>query len=1107
MSVHFLICFTAILLVASEPLDVSCPATNVGHVLLQRQLDASTGRSHDLSIDVRQASRRRSQPRRRRRRHRRSTPDARRRQSSSTPRRRRSVSWVPRAPIPPEFWFPAVAAGKEEILGEYFDIAAGSVGGTWVSGRLNPKSNRLSGGLPGWSFVLTDDGQGRFEVLNQRDSEKRLYGALRLQQGQETGAAGSVHRLVAELHADDGALMGSLAFDVRVVEETVLAAIKSKVLEFASGKCGYRCYENTGSTSWEKGVNNIGKLGKRIADASLAQATGERQILSQCKSLAASVSTKIDDPSSKMPGEGFADTELSGLSHSQVTHQWRFTDALILPGIYAAENAFLSALSTNSYSAGLEALIKLLSVHFAVTPKRRRLGTWERWGNLLDLTHSGGVWSDANLGHRSSTWIAMLWVWQDYNRPATYLPYWYSDFNFSSFLVGTATTADLPPGFSFMPSWHNARGVFADVRDIMSGAYYKSRNMNLSGFGPDGFIAHHTGYCRDTAMTAYGFEWLSDPLRVAHILHNTPWKLEPEWVTTAARYLIYTYPRIVYKGQVDWLFAGRNYYSEGNWRWRTTHLLPTIRILLDDLRSGLSQQMIQSLNALAAGGDGPDTFGNTAFWNSDTMVHRKHGFYMSLRMRSVRTTGNEDFESTGRSWHSGSGVFLTKVHGDEYDMVRSHMDWHLLPGITEEWRTDSLPKKGNRCGGNVFASAASDGVFGVAAFVNQPAVSDPYSSVFARKTWFFLDSKAVMLGNSIARAVVGGETRFGTHPVVTVIEQSLWRSEVQLQVGQSEIKTYAFGERCKADVTIPPGELAWLHQGSVGYVIMNPSSSSQQSLLQLRCGREVRATGSENWNKEAERQQTETGMYFGSHLPFLAVLSHGDQPTDASYTYMTLPGTTAAEVAAQAAAISTSSIVLRNDAAVQAVSDSASTVQATFFQAASLTLPFEADGEPVSMTINQAAVIQIRRFSDRWSLAVAEGTHNLTTQSLTLSFDKTGLFEVGSYDYTLPGVQPRPAVDKIFVDEAGSSSTVRFDLPDISDDASYEYQGEMYVGAPIHILIPVASGVAGSPVSSSEAPSLTASATTSAPCPEGAEIADLRAELHDISRRLKDLAK
>jgi hypothetical protein len=32
----------------------------------------------------------------------------------------------------------------------------------------------------------------------------------------------------------------------------------------------------------------------------------------------------------------------------------------------------------------------------------------------------------------------------------------------------------------------------------------------------------------------------------------------------------------------------------------------------------------------------------------------------------------------------GSGMLQTKVVGDEYDYVRARMDWHVIPGVTEE---------------------------------------------------------------------------------------------------------------------------------------------------------------------------------------------------------------------------------------------------------------------------------------------------------------------------------------------------------------------------------------------------------------------------------------
>ena len=139
-------------------------------------------------------------------------------------------------------------------------------------------------------------------------------------------------------------------------------------------------------------------------------------------------------------------------------------------------------------------------------------------------------------------------------------------------------------------------------------------------------------------------------------------------------------------------------------------------MLLDGVGDGLPSELNSSLvhlqRKLAAKEDA-HTSGNSVFWIADTMVHRIGNesdarWYAALRMRSLLSHGNEDFESVAKSWHTGSGMLLTRVYGDEYDMVRARMDWHLLPGVTEEFRNDTLPLKGSplRCGGNQFAVMA-----------------------------------------------------------------------------------------------------------------------------------------------------------------------------------------------------------------------------------------------------------------------------------------------------------------------------------------------------------------------------------------------------------------
>ena len=124
---------------------------------------------------------------------------------------------------------------SSHIFGSYFDVASDSTGGSFVSGRLNPKANRnwRSSALASWTFALTASANGMFEIVNERDTEGRLFGALRLAQSSSSpGAAGSVHVLAAELR-EAGTLVDCLSFRVHVVEETALQLMATRVLHYA----------------------------------------------------------------------------------------------------------------------------------------------------------------------------------------------------------------------------------------------------------------------------------------------------------------------------------------------------------------------------------------------------------------------------------------------------------------------------------------------------------------------------------------------------------------------------------------------------------------------------------------------------------------------------------------------------------------------------------------------------------------------------------------------------------------------------------------------------------------------------------------------------------
>jgi len=780
-----------------------------------------------------------------------------------------------------------------------------------------------------------------------------------------------------------------------------------------------------------------------------------------------------------IPAAGYADTTGTGLQngmdHSVVTHQWSHSDALIYASVEMADTMYREMMYESSELAqkAFDAMHRLSSTAWALTPTRLTLGSeTERWGNLLDTNHVAGAWNDANQGHRSRMWMGMLVMCQDYNRPITYIPYWYDDFDFLEYdflweMDSENRAADqaiysAKPEFSIRPGF-SPSGVFSDFQNLILHSFPKKKLYDLSGFQPDGFINHHHGGCPDTAMNAYGFEWLSDMIESAKLLRNTPWEVtSPVFADLPARVLTYTYPRIMYKGHLDHAFAGRSYMGEKYSSWRERNFNP----VLHDFRTYLSSLLPYELQDAVNRTDDGDhvTNGCTAFWNSDSMVMRSEteggqSWYSSLRMRSLYSHGNEDFEKIPKSWHMGSGYLQVRVVGDEYDQIRATMDWHVLSGVTEEWRNDTMPKKGKplRCGGNQFAVTVTDGLTGLAAFEysQHPGPSNEdwaqeYSTVRANKAYFFLPWGVLALGNSIERADgEDGSPRKGQgHPVVTTVDQTLWRSDVTLRVGGGTSKVLPFSEGdCNETIWIPATELAWVHQGEKGYFIKAPHDEDLQ--VELRCNSTIAATDPDkardiSWG-DTERWQVEN-----SDMPFLLVIHHGVHPENASYRYAIVPGISASDMFSleESMELALGEGILYNDGNIQAIKSS-SIIYAAVRSASDASLPV--NNTNVTFSVNHPCAFMLEITASEWKLSAAEATRNPNAAELTISMDAQHLLLEGTYEYNLTGMTALKAQESVEVRMIDSSTKISVGIVKSSDEEYYNYQEEMYLGASIHV--------------------------------------------------------
>ncbi len=160
----------------------------------------------------------------------------------------------------------------------------------------------------------------------------------------------------------------------------------------------------------------------------------------------------------------------------------------------------------------------------------------------------------------------------------------------------------------------------------------------------------------------------------------------------------------------------------------------------------------------------------SALWNAEYLFHRFQddsiSYYFSVKQKSERHAGAEDFIKIRKSWHVGSGVFQLKVDGLEYNQsTLAGYDWHVLPGVTEEWRTDAMPLGSANAAGpglNSFSGVTTLGNTGTSAFKYSPGpgitdngndLSDliEYSVTSADKSYHLNGRFGVALGSNIKR--------------------------------------------------------------------------------------------------------------------------------------------------------------------------------------------------------------------------------------------------------------------------------------------------------------------------------------------------------------------
>lgn len=994
---------------------------------------------------------------------------------------------------------PVTANAQERIFAQYFDILVNSPEGTEVTGRIHLERNKdvLASPIPkGYKFeILQQSEEATFKLETRYDLSNRIMGVLVVDKNKKTSPEPSSSHITIALK-DGNKLIKKFNITVHVVRNTLWSLLykryapstlknnrlygrtiysdkevaeKIAELENNDGRfAGYKCYTthptdykgtfdanneysntNTIEYDWVSITNQIGGLGYAYATSKIYGPKGtpaKRKELREAlykAILTYTLSVPIEGkdveidgkPIGTCTGDGFSLLQAHKLAGHQIpTHQWTMTDALVVPSLYLMPD-ILKGIQENDETCLKvhQALVRYNQLFMSIVKGRRAIDNPnERWGEIQDTLYSSGAWADANLGHRSRTMLALPLIWADYNRPLTYVQYWYSDYY-----------KDQPfKDFSFSPGW-SPNGVIADVSRWMTKYNIPAHRYIQSGFHPDGTISHHIGHATDASMVAYGFEWLTDCSTGYDFFKDTKFKIDDTYYQFQLDRLLKVYPKLFYKQHMDFLVSGRSYLD--NLQGFVIKKYPKAVEAMLKARNKQSQLTgVEELQTIVEKikANTYEYSGTDAYWVNEYLVHRRgeneQPFYCSLKLKSERTVGAEDFDKVRKSWHLGYGILQLKVRGDEYaSQTLKNYDWHAIPGLTEEWRTDALPAKGGAQaslpGENKISGVLADGKAGLGIYHH--LTKETYSSATAFKSYHFIEDKIIALGSGIARLRPGQQQR-----IATFIDQSAFNNELTWCINGKE-QTVKPGESVNINEAIT--SLCWLHQGEKGYIIL-PKKSLE---LLIRTGKEVNTTDRKMANQ----------------IPnFIIALNHGNNPgsdsgsnrksnLDDNYTYYLLPNVSKEEMKNKVASIQKDITTVQKTASAHAVySASDKTWQYAFFKPGKVTIG------KMEVTSDDVALIMLRDNDHHWTLSVSNPMPDGKKQ--TLAFSVNVPLKAGTYTYQTKGVYPLEG-ESVTISPANGGSKVIVELPDNRDEVRYKYQSDLYAATPIVISIPKESSL------------------------------------------------
>ncbi|MFD2257868.1 polysaccharide lyase family 8 super-sandwich domain-containing protein [Luteolibacter algae] len=453
--------------------------------------------------------------------------------------------------------------------------------------------------------------------------------------------------------------------------------------------------------------------------------------------------------------------------------------------------------------------------------------------------------------------------------------------------------------------------------------------LDVAQVGEEGLQLDWTFHQHGPMMQSgtYGVDFGVDMVEWSALLKGSG--LTSEKFSYIRNYLLEGSSWMIWKGRLDLNACGRQFTE-------------TAALLNPDEKGQIYQNLLRQMSRIDPGyadeyqkrlNPNNELVGHKSFWRSDFAIHRRPGWYASLKMSSTRVVGTEiaNQENT-KGLHWGDGTLLLYQSGQEYVAIPPLWDWHRLPGTTADMGLHALAPNGygTEYGATDFVGGLTVDDHGFSAMHFQR------KELTAYKAWFFGESSVICLGAGIEGTSLG--------PVYTSVQQSLLSGPVESSIGPLSVGTHV----------LPAG--SWVHHDGYGYQLADIATVDIAAV-----------TG--NWNRiyPARDSLPAAGDVFSIWV------DHGQSPSEESYAYVIHTEVEASEMAQRVSA--PQATILSNTNTLQAIEVDGGT-QAVFYAPSQL----NTSGGSV-ITVDSPCLLSLNANE----LIVADPTQKLASLTVTIN--------------------------------------------------------------------------------------------------------------------------